>query len=141
MTLQQAVVLGLQASIFLTVLSFGLAATFDDVLYLTRRPGLLARSLLAMLVIMPIVTVIIRLVFALEPGVEIALVALALSPVPPLLPGKEQKAGGHAAYALGLMVVAGLLSIITLPLSIELMGADRQPSICDGRLARLPSSC
>src|SRR5512134_546339 len=109
MTLQQAIGLALQASILLTVLGFGLAATLDDVLYLARRPSLLVRSLLAMLVIMPVVALLIRLVFAFEPAVEIALVALALSPVPPLLPGKEQKVGGHAPYALGLMVIAGLL--------------------------------
>ena len=85
MTLQQAIMLALQASILLTVLGFGLAATLDDVLYLTRRPSLLIRSLVAMLVIMPIVAVTIRLVFAFQPGVEIALVALTLSPVPPIL--------------------------------------------------------
>ena len=139
MTLQQAILLGLQASILLTVLSFGLAATLDDVLYLTRRPSLLVRSLLAMLVIMPFVTVVIRLVFALEPAVEIALVALALSPVPPLLPGKQQKVGGHAPYALGLMVVAGLLSIVTLPLSMELMGriVNRPFSMAPGAVAKV----
>jgi BASS family bile acid:Na+ symporter len=139
MTLQQAIMLALQASILLTVLGFGLATTLDDVLYLARRPSLLVRSLLAMLVIMPLVALFIRVVFAFEPGVEIALVALALSPVPPLLPGKQQKAGGYAPYALGLMVIAGLLSVVTLPLSMELIGryAGRPFAMAPGAVARL----
>jgi BASS family bile acid:Na+ symporter len=139
MTLQQAIVLALQASIMLTVLGFGLAATFDDVLYLTRRPSLLLRSLLAMLVIMPIVAVIIARTFALTPAVEIALVALAIAPIPPLLPGKEQKAGGHAPYALGLMATVGLLSIATVPLTMELLGRffNRPFAMAPGGVAKI----
>jgi BASS family bile acid:Na+ symporter len=121
MTLQQAVMLALQASILLTVFGFGLQATVHDLLYLVRRPGLLARSLVAMFVIMPIVAVILVRAFELRPAFEIALVALAISPVPPLLPGKEGKAGGEIAYGLALMAVASLLSIGVLPLWVELL--------------------
>ena len=139
MTLQQVIVLALQVSIMLTVLGFGLAATFDDVLYLARRPSLLVRSLLAMLVIMPIVAVIIARTFALTPAVEIALVALAIAPIPPLLPGKEQKAGGHASYALGLMATVGLLSIATVPLTMELLGrfSGRPFAMAPGAVAKI----
>ena len=48
MTRQQIILSAVQASIFLTVVGFGLQATRDDLLYLVRRPGLLVRSLLAM---------------------------------------------------------------------------------------------
>ena len=57
MDLQQIVVLVLQISIIAMVFGFGLKATPDDLLYLWRRPGLLLRSLVAMLVVMPIVAV------------------------------------------------------------------------------------
>ena len=100
MTLQQVVVLVLQASVVLTVFGFGLQATVRDTLYLVRHPGLLARSLAAMFVVMPVVAVILAEVFQLQPSVEIVLIALAISPVPPLLPGKEGKAAGHVAYGL-----------------------------------------
>lgn len=122
MTMQQAILLALQVSILATVFTFGLQATLDDVLYVVRRPSLLGRSLVAMLVIMPIVTVAMSQSFDLSRPVEIALVALALSPIPPLLPGKERKAGGNSRYGLGLMIVAGVLSMLTLPLSIYLAG-------------------
>jgi Sodium Bile acid symporter family len=122
MTLQQAIVLALQVSILMTVFSFGLRTTVDDVLYVVRRPSLLARSLLAMFVIMPIVAVALARLFELRPSVEIALVALAISPIPPLLPGREQKAGGHASYALGLMMIVAVLSIATVPAAVDLVG-------------------
>lgn len=122
MTRQQAILLALQASVLTTVFTFGLQATVHDVLYVVRRPALLARSLVAMLVIMPIVTVALAKAFDLYRPVEIALVALALSPIPPLLPGKERKAGGNIHFALGLMTVAGVVSMVTVPLTLNLVG-------------------
>jgi BASS family bile acid:Na+ symporter len=122
MTMQQVILLALQTSILTTVFTFGLQATLHDVLYVVRRPSLLGRSLLAMLVIMPIIVIAMAQAFDLPRPVKIALVALAFSPIPPILPGREQKAGGHASYALGLMAVAGVLSMLTMPLSIYLLG-------------------
>lgn len=122
MTLQQALGLALQASIVMTVFSFGLRTVPYDVLDVVRRPWLLTRSLVAMFVIMPLVAVAFAMFFELRPSVEIALVALAISPIPPLLPGREQKAGGHASYALGLMMIAAVLSIGIVPAEVNLLG-------------------
>jgi bile acid:Na+ symporter, BASS family len=57
----------------------------------------------------------------LEPAIKIALVALAVSLVPPLLPGKQISAGGTPDYAVGLLVSAAVVAIVLVPLSIELM--------------------
>jgi BASS family bile acid:Na+ symporter len=54
MALKHIVVLALQVSIFCTVFGFGLKTTTDDLMYVIRRPGLLARSLLAVFIIMPL---------------------------------------------------------------------------------------
>ncbi len=122
MTLQQAVVLGLQASILLTVFGFGMQTTAHQMLYLMRQPGLLVRSMLAMFVVMPIIAAMLVWTFDLRPAFEIALVALAIAPVPPLLPRKEGKAGGQSAYGLGLMAAVSLLAIGIVPLSVEILG-------------------
>jgi BASS family bile acid:Na+ symporter len=122
MTMQQVMMLELQASVFLMVFSFGLQATVQDLLFLVRHPGLLVRSLVAMFVVMPIVAVILVRAFELRLSFEIALVALAISPVPPLLPGKQSRAGGRPAYALGLMAVVSLLAIVVVPLSLAVLG-------------------
>lgn len=118
---KELVVLGLQVSIWATVFGFGLTARASDLSYLFRHSNLLARSIVAMLVVMPVVAIILSRVFKFEPGVEIAMVALALSPVPPLLPNKETKAGGSGAFAVGLLAILGLISIFTVPASLEFL--------------------
>ncbi len=122
MDLKSLVMLVFKLSLLLTVFGFGLQSTISDVLYLVRRPGLLARSLLAMFVVMPVVVVVLVRVFNAPRTVEIVLVALAISPVPPLLPKKVRKAGANTAYGLGLMTTASLLSIAIVPLWAYLLG-------------------
>jgi BASS family bile acid:Na+ symporter len=108
-------------SVLCTVFGFGLKATLDDVVFLLRRPALLARSLLAMFVLVPMVAVALAHLFRFRPEVEIGIIALALSPVPPILPRKEMKAGGTEAYALGLMVVLSVLTIVTIPITLPVI--------------------
>jgi BASS family bile acid:Na+ symporter len=121
MDLKQIVMLALQVSILCTVFGFGLRATSDDLLYLVRRPGLLVRALLAVFVIMPIVAVALVRMFDFPPTVKVVLVALAFSPVPPLLPKKESKAGGDTSFGLGLMAILALVSIVTVPTTVEVL--------------------
>src|SRR5262249_24322993 len=109
-------VLLIQVSIFLSVLSFGMMASWDDVMYLFRRPGQLIRALLSIYVIMPILMLLIALFSVLNPAVKVALVALAVSPVPPVLPGQTLKAGGSRAFTFGLLAAVSLLSIVVIPL-------------------------
>ena len=123
MDLKQLVVVAFQVSLFVIVFGYGLRAEFGDLLYLFRRPALLVRSLVAVLVVMPVVAVMLARWFGFAPTVEIALVALAISPLPPLLPTREAKAGGGERYGLGLMVVLALLSIPVVPLAVGLIGA------------------
>jgi BASS family bile acid:Na+ symporter len=122
MELKQLVLLAIQVSIIATVFGFGLRASTDDVLYLVRRPGLLGRSLLAVLVIMPIVAVALISTFHFPPTVNVVLSALSVSPVPPLFPKKGDKAGGPGSYGVGLMATLAVLSIGLVPLGVALMG-------------------
>jgi BASS family bile acid:Na+ symporter len=122
MDLAALVGLAVRGSIVLIVVSLGLRATVWDALSLFPRPGLLLRSLLAMNVVMPLAAVSLAAAFDLGVPVEAMLVALAVSPVPPILPKKELKAGGRASYAVGLLVVAALLAIVFVPLAVELLG-------------------
>jgi BASS family bile acid:Na+ symporter len=121
MDLKHLVILAFKLSIICTVFGFGLKTTTHDLLSLVRRPGLLMRSLLAVFVIMPVVAVLLARLFDFRPEVEIALIALSLSPVPPLLPQKEAKAGGDMTYALGLMAVLSVLAVGVVPLALEIL--------------------
>jgi bile acid:Na+ symporter, BASS family len=120
---QEIVSLALKVSIILTLFGFGLQASRDDLLYVLRRPRVLARSLLAMFVVMPLFALLLTTIFHFELPVMIALVALAISPVPPALPRKVNKAGGLAPYGLGLMVTVATLSILYVPLAVSFIGA------------------
>jgi bile acid:Na+ symporter, BASS family len=95
MNLSSLIPLVLKASIFLTVFALGLQATFADATFLFRRPGLLARGFISMSVMMPLLALLLVMTFRLEPEVKIALVALSVSPVPPVFPKKALKAGGE----------------------------------------------
>jgi BASS family bile acid:Na+ symporter len=122
MDLEQFIMLAIKASIMLLVFGLGLHASPRDATFLFRHPRLLARSLLSMNIIMPLFAVVVARMFDLHSAVEIAIVALALAPVPPILPSKQEKAGGAASYAIGLLVAAGLFAIVLVPAGVELMG-------------------
>jgi BASS family bile acid:Na+ symporter len=121
MIMSLVTILGLliKLSLFLTVLSYGMLASWDDVMYLFRRPGQLIRALFSINVIMPIVMLLMALFFDLDPVVKVALIALAVSPVPPGLPGQLLKAGGSRAFTFGLLAAISLLSVITVPLVLS----------------------
>jgi len=100
MTLHMMILFALKASIILSVFAIGLESLPGDAAYLLRRPGKLARSLLAMDVVMPLLAASIVAAFDLNAAVEVALVALAVSPAPPVLPKKQIKAKGEPSYAI-----------------------------------------
>ncbi|QJP12644.1 Na+-dependent transporter [Starkeya sp. ORNL1] len=122
MTAAQLIPLIISISIFLLVLALGLDAERKDALYLFHRPLLLFRSIASMNVVMVIIAAAIALLVDMARPVEIALVALAISPVPPILPGKQRKAGGSERYAIGLLVAASLFSVLLAPLGVSLVG-------------------
>ena len=119
---QKIILLALQGSVFLTVFAIGLQANPGDTLYLFKRPGQLARSLISMLVIMPIVAVALWAAYDFPPAVQVALITLSVSPVPPILPKKGLKAGGRESYTIGLLVAVALLSVVTVPLAVKVVG-------------------
>jgi len=113
--------LAVVSSIFLTVLGLGLSATWRDATFLLREPGLLFRSLVSMFVAMPVVVAVVAQLSNLPEAVKIALVALAIAPVPPILPKRELQAGGRSGYAVGLLVVGALIAIVYVPLAVEIL--------------------
>lgn len=119
MSLATLVPLLLKLSIALFVFAIGLKASFSDLTYSFRWPGQLFRALLSMNVLMPLFAFFVCSTFALNPAVKIALVALSCSPIPPFLPQKAMKAGGRENYTIGLLVASALLSIILVPLTME----------------------
>ena len=121
--MNKAQVLGLivQGSIVLTMLGLGFSTTWQDATYLFRRPALLGRAVLSMSVVMPLVAAGLAAIFSYPFEVEVALVALAVSPVPPLLHRRQLKVGGRREYVVGLLFAMSVLAIILVPLTVVIL--------------------
>ena len=119
---QTLILSALKTGVALTVCALGLSASAAGATYVLRRPRRLLQSLLAMNVIMPLFAAGLVAAFDLHPPVKLALVALAVSPIPPLLPRRALRAGGGASYTIGLLVAAALLAIVFVPLAVDLLG-------------------
>ena len=113
---------GINLSMWLIV--FGVALNAGDwrARMIFREPALLVRSLVSMYVVMPLFAVWIALNFDLNRAVLTALLLLALSPVPPVLPSKQIKAGGSMNYVVGLLIVAALAAIVVVPTGVAAIG-------------------
>ena len=118
MTWIALVVAGLKASIMCMVFAVGLSAQPRQALFLFVHPGRLLRMLAAMHLIMPLLVIAAIGALPLAEPVEIALLALAVSPVPPLLTLKAVRAGGSSEYIVGLLVSNCLLAVLIVPLSL-----------------------
>ena len=119
MSLEAVILLVLKTSIVLDTLGAGLQTTFGEATSLFRRPSDLARAFVSMNVVMPVFALALAMTFNLHPAVKIALVALSVSPIPPLFPHRALKAGDRD-YTFGLLVAMGLLAIIVIPVAMKI---------------------
>ncbi len=128
MTAQSALPFVLLGSLWLVVLSLGTRSTPADTLYLFRRPRLLLRAVLSIFVAVPVLAILLSMAFDLKPAIKFAMLALAVAPVPPILPLKQGKAGGEGDYAIGLLVAAAVVSLVATPalvgIASQIMGVD-----------------
>jgi len=120
MTSTTIILVALKASLMCMVFAVGLGAKPREALYLFRHPGQLARMVTAMHLIMPLLVIAAVGAFPIEPPVKIALLALAASPVPPMLPRQALAAGGSREYVVGLLVSTCLLAVFIVPLCLRI---------------------
>lgn len=122
----QIVKLLVSASILLLVFALGANATFADATgffrHLFQPPRRLLRALVAMYVVVPAVAVGMGLAFELDKPVRVALLAMAVAPIPPILPGKQLKSGGSSGHVFGLLVAVSLAALVLVPLMVGLLG-------------------
>jgi BASS family bile acid:Na+ symporter len=121
MNIAKLIQMVLTASVMLIVCSLGMKATLQEVTaHLFQRWRQFTGSVLAMFIIMPVVAGILVYALSLPPALDIAFVALAVSPVPPVLPRKALAAGGSRSYVLRLFVAAAITSILFIPVEVDL---------------------
>lgn len=118
----QALILGaFTVSLAALIVGIGLDAEVDDLLYLFRRPAQLAKAVLAVNVIVPIAAVLLVFVFPLSPIAKTGVLLMAVSPAPPLVPGKGLNVGAAKSYAYGLYTALVVLAVGIVPLAVSLL--------------------
>ncbi len=126
MDAQSLVKAALSASILMLVFALGLRASFADATSLFRElfrpPRRLLRALTAMYIVVPAVAVGLGLAFDLSMPVRTGMLAMAIAPIPPILPGKQLKFGGSSAHVFGLLVAVSLCAIVLVPLVLHVIG-------------------
>jgi BASS family bile acid:Na+ symporter len=123
MDAEQVILLVLLAAIFASVLALGCRAKSAEVASLWRRPSLLFRSLAAMFLVTPAVTLVMIELLPLPRGVKIGLVLLSISCALPPNWKQMLALGGSPSYVLGLLFTTTLLAVVTVPLSLAVLTA------------------
>lgn len=116
----QILKLAIVGSIVLIAFSIGLARPPGTILRGLSDTGGNARAMLAMFVALPLFTLLLTWLLPMDPSARVALLALSVSPMPPILPLKERKLGGSLDYALSLQVVASVVALLAAPLMLIL---------------------
>jgi BASS family bile acid:Na+ symporter len=116
MDLQQLIAWAFQLSIVAMVFALGLGTTTKDMRDLLRQPQPLGRSLLAIFVIVPVAAVILAHALDFPHAAEVALIALAISPLPPMIPRNLITAASGVRYPAAPLAAVALLSIVIVPL-------------------------
>jgi BASS family bile acid:Na+ symporter len=106
-------------TIFSLMLAIGVNNSFRQVTYLTSRPGLLVRSLLSVIVVVPGIVGILLWAFPLPPAVATGLAVLAAAPGAPLTTKRVELAGGELPYAVNLQLTLALLAVVVTPLILS----------------------
>ncbi|MGI9516884.1 MAG: bile acid:sodium symporter family protein [Pirellulaceae bacterium] len=102
-------------TVFTLMLTIGVNQSFDQLTSLWRQPGILIRSLLAVIVLVPVVALILLWVFDLPPEVATGLAVLAAAPGAPLTTKRSQMAAADVDYITSLQLTLALSAVFVTP--------------------------
>jgi bile acid:Na+ symporter, BASS family len=113
----------IQLSTILIIFSVGLQGRWRDLIHAVERPRLLFRGVVAVYVAVPLAAFAAAMLLPIEPAVKIGIVAMALSPLAPMAPGKMMEAGASNSYVVGMYVGLLMLAALVVPATLALMTA------------------
>jgi len=119
-TILEIVKIGFPLSVIASMFAQGLGIVSTDLLVFKQRPVLMLRSLLAVLVLVPLAALGIVLLLNPERPVAIGMAILVASPAAPMMLVKVSKKGGKLAYMACLHLSLALLAILTVPITLHL---------------------
>jgi bile acid:Na+ symporter, BASS family len=123
MTVTDMAFLLLKASFFASLVAVGTAASLRDLMAPVRNPRRWLRGLLAMQIAAPVLAIAMVLTLPLSTPVRIALVLVAVSPVPPRSPTNACTEAESRSYSASLLSTSVLLAVVLTPLALTIIGA------------------
>ena len=109
-----------QLTLFILMLSIGLSQGFTNLALLWRRPGLLARCLIASYILVPVTAMIIDRVLPMSFPVKAGLAIMAICPGAPMIYRKLLKGRALPNLAGSFQVTTALLAVVGVPLWLNI---------------------
>jgi BASS family bile acid:Na+ symporter len=106
------------ATVVTIMFSLGLAILPGDFRWAFARPGLMLRSLFAVLVAVPVLAWLVARAFDLPRAAEVGILLMAISPGAPVALRRSLRAGGHRSFAPALQIAVSALAVVSMPLSL-----------------------
>ena len=119
--LSKAVPITMLAFVLSSMLSMGLSLTVGQILAPLRNYKLIVLALLANFVLMPFAAFFIARLLRLDQPLAIALLLLGTASGAPFLPLLARISKGNLAFAVGLMVLLMVVTVVYMPLVLPLM--------------------
>ncbi|MDB9441521.1 sodium dependent transporter [Sphaerospermopsis kisseleviana CS-549] len=107
-------------TIFFLMLALGSKLSVENILCFWRKPALVLRALLAVLLLVPLEVIVLMKFFHLPPEVTIGLALLAAAPGAPLSTKRAQIAGGNLGYAASLQLTLVILAVFVTPSTLAI---------------------
>ncbi len=112
-----------KVALFTLMLAIGVNLTWEKLIPLWHNPNRLIRSLLAVVVLVPLIVIVLLRLFNLSPESATVLAILAAAPGAPLTTKRSQMAGGNIPYSTSLQLTLALLAVILTPLTLAIFYA------------------
>jgi len=104
-----------------SMLGMGLGLTVSQIITPLRNPRLVALSLLANFVLMPLAALGLAALLRLDPPLGVGLLLLGTAAGAPFLPKLAQLAKGSLAFGVGLMALLMVVTVVYLPLVLPVL--------------------
>lgn len=111
----------IQLTIVITMISIGMQVTLAQIAGAVMQTRLMAKALLANLIIIPLVALFLVWVFHMPQGLALGFLLVAAAPGAPLIPKLAEVARANLPFSVGLMFVLAVLAIVTTPLTANLI--------------------
>lgn len=112
-----------KVTLFTLMLAIGVNFSKEKLIFLWRDPQKLLRSLVAVIVLVPLIVFLLLWVLKLPPESATVLAILAASPGAPLTTKRSEMAGVSTPYSTSLQLTLAILAVIITPLTLSLFNS------------------